>query len=326
MHTVEIASRKRLMVFSGSANEALAREVANILGTDLGGVERSVFANSEIYIHFTESVRGADCFVFQSHVSPINYHVMEQLIMIDALKRASAKRITAVVPHFGYARQDKKGRPREPITAKLMGDLFVTAGADRLVSVDLHTGQIQGFVDVPFDHLTAIPVLADYLARSLEGPTTIVSPDSGGVKRAAKYARHLDASVAFIDKRRSTKERNMSRSLEVVGDINGRHCIIVDDIVDTAGSAVGAARLLQQRGALSVRLAATHGVLSDPAVDRIKNSPIREVIISNTLPIPDDAADLDKLTVLSIGSVLAGAVNAIFTDASVSAIFKGDNM
>ena len=190
---MEITSRKRLMVFSGSANEGLAREVANILGTDVGGVEREVFANSELYIHFTESVRGADCFVIQSHVSPINFHIMEQLIMIDALKRASAKRITAVIPFFGYSRQDKKGRPREPITAKLMGDLFVTAGADRLASVDLHTGQIQGFVDVPFDHLTALPVFVDYLAKTLDGPTTVVSPDTGGVKRAARHARHLDA-------------------------------------------------------------------------------------------------------------------------------------
>ena len=246
--------------------------------------------------------------------------------MIDALKRASAKRITAVIPYFGYARQDKKGRPREPITAKLMGDLFVTAGADRLASVDLHTGQIQGFVDVPFDHLTALPVFVDYLAKTLDGPTTIVSPDAGGVKRAARYARHLDAAVAFIDKRRSTDVRNLSESVEVIGDINGRHCIIVDDIIDTAGSAVGAANLLQQRGALSVRLAASHGIMSDPAVDRIKNSAISEVVISNTLPVPDDAVDLTTLTVLSIGSVLAGAINAIFTDASVSAIFKGENM
>lgn len=323
---MEITSRKHLMVFSGSANEGLAREVANILGTDLGGVEREVFANSELYIRFTESVRGTDCFVIQSHVSPINFHIMEQLIMIDALKRASAKRITAVVPYFGYSRQDKKGRPREPITAKLMGDLFVTAGADRIASVDLHTGQIQGFVDVPFDHLTALPVFVDYLAKTLDGPTTVVSPDAGGVKRAARHASHLDASVAFIDKRRSTDSRNQSTSLEVIGEVNGRHCIIVDDIIDTAGTAAGAANLLQERGALSVRLAATHGILSDPATDRIKNSSISEVVISNTLPIPDDAAELTNLTVLSIGSVLAGAINAIFTDASVSAIFKGENM
>jgi ribose-phosphate pyrophosphokinase len=208
----------------------------------------------------------------------------------------------------------------------MMGDLFLAAGADRIVSIDLHTGQIQGFVDVPFDHLTALPVFVDYLAKTMSGPTTIVSPDSGGVKRAARYARHLDAQVAFIDKRRSTDVRNQSESLTVVGEVNGRHCIIVDDIIDTAGSAVGAADLLQRRGALSVRLAATHGVLSDPAVDRLKNSAVSEVVISNTVPVPADATDLPILTVLSIGSVLAGAINAIFTDASVSAIFKGENM
>lgn len=323
---MEISSRKRLMVFSGSSNENLAREVANILGTKLGGVERSVFANGEIYIHYTESVRGADCFVLQSHTNPMNFHVMEQLIMIDALRRASAKRITAVVPFYGYARQDKKGRPREPITARLMGDLFVSAGADRIVSVDLHTGQIQGFVDTPFDALTALPVFVDYLAQSLEGPTTFVSPDTGAVKWAAKYARHLDAAVAFVHKRRRRDERNQVAALEIIGDVNSRHCIIADDMIDTAGTAVAAAELLMKRGALSVRLIATHGVLSEPAVDRLKNAPISEVVITNTLPVPDAAANLDKLTVLSIGSILAGTINAIFTDASVSEIFKGENI
>lgn len=323
---MEISSRKRLMVFSGSANEGLAREVANILGTKLGGVDRSVFANGEIYVHYTESVRGADCFVIQSHTAPVNFHIMEQLIMIDALKRASAKRITAVVPFYGYARQDKKGRPREPITAKMMGDLFVAVGADRIVSVDLHTGQIQGFVDMPFDHLTAMPVFVDYLLASLDGPTTVVSPDTGRVKLASRYANHLAADVAFIHKRRRVDVRNDVAALEVVGDIEGRHCIIVDDMIDTAGTAAAAAHLVTERGALSVRLVATHGVLSEPAVDRIKNGPIREVVISNTLPVPDEAVDLDKLTVLSIGSLLAGTINAIFTDASVSAIFQGENI
>jgi ribose-phosphate pyrophosphokinase len=314
------------MVFSGSANEGLAREVANILGTKLGGVERSVFANGEIYIHYTESVRGADCFVVQSHTNPINFHIMEQLIMIDALHRASAKRITAVVPFYGYARQDKKGRPREPITARMMGDLFLAAGADRIVSVDLHTGQIQGFVNTPFDSLTAVPVFVDYLQRSLDGPTTVVSPDTGRVKLASKYARHLDASVAFVHKRRRTDVRNEVSALEIVGDVRGRHCIVVDDMIDTAGTATAAADLLMERGALSTRLVATHGVLSPPAVDRLKNAPISEVVITNTLPVPDDASNLDKLTVLSIGSLLAGTINAIFTDASVSEIFAGENM
>lgn len=323
---MELPGRKRLMVFSGSANEPLAEEVASILGVGLGGVERSVFANGEIYIHFTESVRGADCFVIQSHSYPINFHIMEQLIMIDALKRASAKRITAVVPFYGYARQDKKGRPREPISARMMGDLFRAAGVDRIASVDLHTGQIQGFIDAPFDHLTALPIFSDHLARTVTGPTTIVSPDSGRVKLAARYARHLDAQVAFVHKRRSADERNEVDALEVVGDIDGRNCVIVDDMIDTAGTVVAAANLLKDRGALGVRVVATHGVLSPPAIDRLKNAPIDEIVITNTVPAPDDARLLHNLRVLSIGPVLAGVVNAIFTDASVSQIFKGENI
>ncbi len=322
---IEIQGRKRLMVFSGSSNEGLAREVANILGARLGGVERSVFANGEIYIRYTESVRGNDCFVVQSHSHPVNFHLMEQLIMIDALKRASAKRITAVVPFFGYARQDKKGLPREPITAKLMGDLFVAAGVDRIVSVDLHTGQIQGFIDMPFDHLTALPVFVDYLQNSTDGPITVVSPDTGRVREAARYADKLDMPVAFVHKRREADARNVVAALEIVGDIQDRHCIIVDDMIDTAGTATGAAELLMERGALDVRLVATHGILSDPAVDRLKNAPIDEVVISNTLPVPDDASELDKLTVLSIGSLLAGAIDAIFNDTSVSELFRGEN-
>jgi len=323
---MELASRKRLMVFSGSGNEPLAEEVANILGVRLGGVERSIFANGEIYVHYTESVRGADTFVIQSHSYPINFHIMEQLIMIDALMRASAKRITAVVPFYGYARQDKKGRPREPISARLMGDLFLQAGADRIVSLDLHTGQIQGFVDAPFDHLTAIRLFADYVEDTLQGPTTIVSPDAGRVKLASRFAAHLDARVAFVHKRRAEDVRNDSSPLWVVGDVEDRHCIIIDDMVDTAGTVVGAAELLKERGALSVRVIATHGVLSPPAVDRLKNAPIDELVITNSLPVPDDARHLDSLTVLSIGPILAGAMNAIFADASVSEIFQGENI
>ncbi len=323
---MELASRKRLMVFSGSGNEPLAEEVANILGVQLGGVERSIFANGEIYVHYTESVRGADTFVIQSHTHPINFHIMEQLIMIDALMRASAKRITAVVPFYGYARQDKKGRPREPISARLMGDLFLQAGADRIVSLDLHTGQIQGFVDAPFDHLTAIRLFADYVEGTLQGPTTIVSPDAGRVKLASRFAAHLDARVAFVHKRRAADVRNEMSTLWVVGDVENRHCIIIDDMVDTAGTVVGAAELLKERGALSVRVIATHGVLSPPAVDRLKNAPIDELVITNSLPVPDDASHLDSLTVLSIGPILAGAMNAIFADASVSEIFRGENI
>jgi ribose-phosphate pyrophosphokinase len=251
---------------------------------------------------------------------------MEQLIMIDALRRASAKRITAVVPFFGYARQDKKGRPREPISARLMGDLFLTAGADRIASVDLHTGQIQGFIDAPFDSLTSLPIFVDYLRSGLEGPTTMVSPDSGRVKMASRYARHLDAQVAFVHKRRRADERNVAAALEIVGEVEAKHCIIVDDMIDTAGTVVSAAELLKSRGALSVKVVATHGVLSPPAVDRLKNAPITEVVITNTLPVPEEAHHLDILTVLSIGPILAGVINAIFADASVSAIFKGENL
>jgi ribose-phosphate pyrophosphokinase len=323
---MELPGRKRLMLFSGSANEPLAEEVAAILGVELGSVERSVFANGEIYIHYTHSVRGADCFVLQSHSHPVNFNIMEQLIMIDALRRASAKRITAVIPFFGYARQDKKGRPREPISARLMGDLFLTAGADRIASVDLHTGQIQGFIDAPFDSLTSLPIFVDYLRKGLEGPTTMVSPDSGRVKMASRYARHLDSQVAFVHKRRRADERNVADALEIVGEVEGRHCVIVDDMIDTAGTVVSAAELLKARGALSVKVVATHGVLSPPAVDRLKNAPISEVVITNTLPVPDDAHHLDNLTVLSIGPILAGVINAIFADASVSAIFKGENL
>ncbi|MCJ7782264.1 MAG: ribose-phosphate diphosphokinase [Acidimicrobiia bacterium] len=323
---MELQSRKRLMVFSGSANEPLAEEVAHILGVELGGVERSVFANGEIYIHYTESVRGADAFVIQSHTKPINFNIMEQLIMIDALKRASTKRITAVVPFYGYARQDKKGRPREPISARMMGDLFVSAGVDRIVSLDLHTGQIQGFVDKPFDHLTALHLFVDYLGKTTEGPTTIVSPDSGRVKLASRHAAHLGARVAFVHKRRSTDVRNESSTLWVVGDVRDRHCIIVDDMIDTAGTVVGAADLLKRRGALSVRALATHGVLSPPAVQRIKDAPIDELVITNSLPVPPDALALGKITVLSVGPILAGAVNAIFADSSVSEIFQGENV
>lgn len=316
---------KRMLVFSGSANVELAEEVCKLLDVELGGVERSRFADGEIYIRFTESVRGADCFVIQSHSKPINEHIMEQLIMIDALKRASAKRITAVVPFYGYARQDKKGRPREPITAKMMGDLFMAAGADRLAAVDLHTGQVQGFIDAPFDSLTALPLFTDYLKNKEHGPLTVVSPDSGGVKRATRFAHHLNAEVAFIYKRRRSDARNQVTASHVVGDVKDRHCIIVDDIIDTAGTVVAGAELLMSRGAASVKVLATHGVLSGPAIDRLRGSPFSEIVITNTLPVPSDAFSLPNLTVLSIAPIVAGTIEAIFNDSSVSEIFKGEN-
>jgi ribose-phosphate pyrophosphokinase len=296
-----------------------------LLDVELGGVERSKFADGEIYIRFTESVRGADCFVLQSHSTPINEHIMEQLIMIDALKRASAKRITAVMPSFPYARQDKKGRPREPITAKMMGDLFMAAGADRIASVDLHTGQVQGFIDAPFDSLTALPLFEEYLSNKIDGPITFVSPDSGGVKRATRFAAHLDAEVAFVYKRRRVDVRNQVEAEQVVGEVKDRHCIIVDDIIDTAGTVTASAQLLVDRGALSVMVLATHGVLSPPAAERLAASPITEVVITNTLPLPREAMALPNLTVLSVAPIVAGAIEAIFNDHSVSEIFKGEN-
>jgi ribose-phosphate pyrophosphokinase len=323
---MEVVSRKRLMLFTGSANPALAEEVAELLGVSLGGLERSTFADGEIYVRPTESVRGADCFVLQSHSAPINFHIMEQWITIDALKRASARAITAVVPFYGYSKQDKKVLPREPISARLMGDLFVTAGADRIVSVDLHTGQVQGFITKPFDHLTALPILVEYLRERLDGDVTVVSPDAGGVKRAEKYARHLDAFVAFIHKRRKPSEHDVSEALAVVGEVEGRHAVIVDDIIGTAGTVANAADRLREKGAVSVLVAATHGVLSPPSVDRLKNAPVDEVVITNTLPLPEEARQLDKITVLSVAPIVAEALEAIFMESSVSEIFLGENL
>lgn len=324
---MDIVSRNRMMLFSGSANTPLADDVAEVLGIALGKLELSQFANGELYARPLESVRGADCFVLQSHCHPVNDNIMEQLITIDALRRASARRITAVMPFYGYSRQDKKVLPREPITARLVGDLFMTAGADRLVSVDLHTGQLQGFIQKPFDHLTAIPMIADYVADQIEGRIAVLSPDAGGVKRAERYARRLgDASVAFIYKRRDPSEHNVSQALSMAGRVKGKHVVIVDDMIDTAGTVCNAAEMMREYGAISVRIAATHAVLSDPAIDRIKNAPIEEMIVTNTLPVSADALAIDKLKVLSIAPIVAEALQAIFMDSSVSEIFLGDNV
>ncbi|MDP2622220.1 MAG: ribose-phosphate diphosphokinase [Actinomycetota bacterium] len=323
---MEATNRKRMMLFTGSANPELAQEVADLLEIQLGEVDLKVFADGEIAVRYSQSVRGADCFVLQSHSDPINFHIMEQLIMIEALQRASAKRITAVVPYFGYARQDKKSMPREPITARLMADLFVTAGADRLVSVDLHSPQIQGFTTKPFDSLTALPIFREYLNAKGERPLTIVSPDSGRVKQASKYARHLDAEVAFVHKRRRVDVADEVSALQVVGDVEGRHCVIIDDMIGTAGTIVTAAELLKDRGAVSVRAMSTHAILPPPAADRIKNAPLEEVVVTNTLPVPAEAADLPNLKILSIAPLLADTLKAIFMDTSVSSIFMGENV
>ncbi len=321
---MDIANRKQMRIFSGSHNLELAEEVAELLGVSLGRLHKSTFSSGELYARAEESVRGSDCFVFQSHSSPINDAIMEHLIIIDALRRASARRITAVMPYYGYCRQDKKVLPREPITARLMGDLFMASGADRLVSVDLHTGQLQGFVTKPFDHLTAIPIISQYLSTVTSGDITIVSPDAGGGKRAEKYARFLNADVALVYKRRDNYLHNYSEALAVTGTVEGRHAVIVDDIIDTAGTVCNAAALIRRMGAASVRIAATHAVLSNQAIDRIADAGIDEVVVTNTLPVP--AADrMKNLKVLSVASIVAQSVQAIFTDDSVSEIFLGEN-
>jgi ribose-phosphate pyrophosphokinase len=329
---MELVSTKTLQLFSGSGNRELAEEIAEGLGVPLGDVELSTFANGEKYCRLGENVRGSDVFVLQGHCEPINDHLMEQLIMIDALKRASARRITAVCPFYGYARQDRKATGREPITARLLADLLTVAGADRVVVVDLHTGQIQGFFDFPVDHLTAVPLLADHLATTLDRgiESTVVSPDAGAGKLARRFANCLNGhgispDLAFIDKRRPKGTHNVAIATEVVGVVEGRQCILIDDMIDTAGTVVSAAELLMSRGAASVSILATHGLLSGPAIDRLKNGPIREVVVTNTLPVPSEK-QFDNLTVLSIAPIVADALAAVFEERSVSELFQGDNV
>jgi ribose-phosphate pyrophosphokinase len=327
---MELVSKKTLMLFAGQGNDELTSEIAQCLDVPLGDVKLSTFASGELYARYGESVRGADVFVVQSHCDPINDRIMQQLLMIDAAKRASARRITAVCPFYGYARQDRKAEGREPISARLLADLLTVAGADRLVSVDLHTGQIQGFFDGPVDHLTAVPLLADYLAREVEGDVVVVSPDAGGLKLARRFANclgdaNVESDLAFIDKRRPKGTHNVAEATDVVGNVSGGVCVLVDDMIDTAGTIVSAANLLMDRGAREVWVAATHGVLSGPAVDRLKNAPVRQVVVTNTLPIPDDKR-FDALQVLSIAPIIAEALDAVFADTSVSEIFRGDNV
>jgi len=326
----QLDQKKSLMVFAGQGNGDLSSEISECLGVPLGSVVLSSFANGELYCRFGESVRGADVFLLQSHCPPINDHIFQQLIMADAAKRASAKRITAVCPFYAYARQDRKAEGREPITARLLADLLTAAGCDRVVTVDLHTGQIQGFFDMPVDHLTAVPILAAHLAEGLEGDVSVVSPDAGGGKLAYRFVNQLaqqgiDAEIAFIDKRRPKGTHNVAQAVEVVGDVADRTCVLVDDMIDTAGTITSAADLLHERGARDVIVSATHGVFSGPAIDRLKNAPIQGVVVTNTLPIPDDKR-WDALTVLSVAPIIAEALEAVFADTSVSEIFRGDNV
>jgi ribose-phosphate pyrophosphokinase len=315
---------KNLMLFSGRAYPDLALEISKWLGIEPVPTEAYEFANGEIFVRFEESVRGCDAFVVQSHTAPINKWIMEQLIMVDALKRASAKRITVVAPFYGYARQDKKHRGREPISARLMADLFKTAGADRLITVDLHTAQIQGFFDGPVDHLFAMSVLADHVASRVDvNNVTVVAPDAGRVRVAERWADRLGGNpLAFIHKSRDPRKPNEAVANRVVGEVEGRCCVIVDDMIDTAGTITKAADALIAEGASDVIVAATHGVFSGPAIDRLKNSPISEVVVTNTLPIPGES-QLDKLTVLTIAPLLARAIDQVFNDGSVTSMFDG---
>ncbi len=327
MAHMELVPKKRLFLVSGRANLDLATEIAASLDVDLGDAQLSEFANGELHCRFAESIRGTDVFIVQSHAGndnmSVNDALMEQLIMVDAAQRASAKRITVVCPFYGYARQDRKAEGREPITAKLVADLLTAAGADRLVSVDLHSGQIQGFFNMPVDHLTAMPVLVDHLA-SLEEDLVVVSPDAGRVKVAERYSNQLGADLAIVHKRRVRGAKNEVEALDVVGDVEGRTCVLIDDMIDTAGTIVAAADKLTDKGAVRVYAAATHGVFSGPAIDRLKNSAITKVVVTNTVPLPPEK-QIDKIEVLSVAGIVADAIDAVFEDTSVSEIFGGAN-
>jgi len=318
-------NQKKLLLLSGRSHPELTDEIAACLGVEPTPTTLYDFANGEIFVRFLESVRGCDAFVVQSHTAPINQWIMEQLIMVDALKRASAKRITVVAPFFGYARQDKKNRGREPISARLMADLFLTAGADRIMAVDLHTAQIQGFFDGPVDHLFALPILASYIEDQLDlGQVTVVAPDAGRVRVCERWTDRLGCPLAIIHKRRDPDVANRVRILEVVGQVEGRTCVIVDDMIDTGATIVNAAEALFEQGAAKVIVTATHGVMSGPAVDLLKNSRISEVIVCNTLPITQEK-QFDKLTVLSIAPLIARAISEVFSDGSVTSLFDGQS-
>jgi ribose-phosphate pyrophosphokinase len=324
---MELVTKKRLHLVSGRANLALAEEIAERLGITLGHANLGQFANGELHCRFGESVRGSDVFIMQSHTGAegmsVNDALMEQLIMVDAAKRASAKRITAVAPFYGYARQDRKSEGREPITAKLVANMFKVAGAKRLISVDLHSGQIQGFFDGPVDHLTAMPVLVEHM-KQLGDDLVVVSPDAGRVKVAERYANALHADLAIVHKRRVKGQKNAVEARDVVGEVEGRTCVLIDDMIDTGGTIVAAAEQLKEHGADEVHAACTHAVLSGPAIDRIKNSVLSRVIVTNTVPLPPEK-QLDQIEVLSVAGVLADAIDAVFEDTSVSEIFGGHN-
>jgi len=323
MTGIRATGEKRLVLVSGRAHPALAEEVAEHLGVELVPTSAYDFANGEVYVRFEESVRGSDAFVIQSHTAPINQWLMEQLIMVDALKRASAKRITVVAPFYPYARQDKKGRGREPISARLVADLFKAAGAHRIMSVDLHAPQIQGFFDGPVDHLFAMPVLLEHFRAKLDNTTlTVVSPDMGRVRVADIWSEKLDAPLAIIHKRRDPLVPNQVTVHEIVGDVSGRWCLLVDDLIDTGRTIVKAAEALKAAGAIGVVVAATHAVFSDPATELLQSEFIDRVVVTDTLPVPVEKR-WDRLEILPIAPLIARAIHEVFDNGSVTSMFDG---
>ncbi|PWR12826.1 ribose-phosphate diphosphokinase [Micromonospora acroterricola] len=324
MGSIVAENRKSLMLFSGRGFPELAKEIGEVLGVAPTPADAYEFANGEIFVRFKDSVRGSDAFVVQSVTHGVNTWVMETLIMVDALKRGSAKRITVVLPFYPYARQDKKHRGREPISARLVADLLKTAGANRILTVDLHTAQIQGFFDGPVDHLFAMDILAEYVEHKYAGrPMTVVAPDSGRVRVAERWTDRLGGCpLAFIHKTRDPMKPNQVVANRVVGEVEGRVCLIVDDMIDTGGTITGAADILKESGAAEILVASTHALLSDPATERLKNSPISEIVVTNTLPLTPEK-QLDKLTVLSIAPLLARAIREVFDDGSVTTLFGG---
>ena len=312
---------KALTIFSGTANTALAEEICKYVEVPLGRAKVSTFSDGECYVEIGENVRGLNCFVVQPTSSPVNHNLMELLVMIDALKRASAGSIIAILPYFGYARQDRKVKPRTPISAKLVADLISAAGTTRVLSMDLHAGQIQGFFDVPFDHLYALPVMMDYMRERFSNEeVVIVSPDAGGVERARAYSRRLQASLAIIDKRRDAP--NVSAVMNIIGDVEGKTAIILDDMIDTAGTLTQAAEEVYKRGATRIIAAATHPVLSGPAASRLANSCLEEVIVTNSIPLTKELQAIKKITVLSVGKLLGEAIKRIHHGDSISSLFE----
>ena len=311
---------KSLAIFSGTSNRPLAESICQAVEARLGASDVSTFSDGEVFVEIKENVRGVHCFVVQPTCAPVNHNLMELLIMIDALKRASAGSICAIVPYFGYARQDRKIRPRTPISAKLVADLISAAGADRVVTLDLHAGQIQGFFDIPVDHLFAMPVVLDYLKQHWRGPeTVIVSPDAGGVERARAYSKRLDTTLAIVDKRRSAP--NVSEVMSLIGDVKGKDAILIDDMIDTAGTMCSAAVAIMEAGARSVSACATHGVLSGPAIQRIDDSPLRECIITDSIPLRPEVAASKKIRCLSVARLLGEAIKRIHHGDSISSLF-----